>query len=104
MNSARGAAPALAVALALAACSPLDRSVDELTPPSSAPPALRAACETTVHRCSRCHPLDRVLELPADRVRPTVHRMRFLPGSGISPDDEAAIALCLTSHASGATP
>jgi hypothetical protein len=96
------------VLVLLAACSGFDRAgADELVPSLDTPAAIRAACELTARRCTRCHTLDRVLDTHvADPGlwRATVHRMHLLPGSDISPDEEPTIVRCLVYHSFGASP
>lgn len=80
--------------LALVACG-----VPSPSPGSSGadPDYLRDACRLTNDRCTRCHPLDRVLQarLGAPQWRDYVHRMRLMPGSGIRPAEEAVLVDCL---------
>lgn len=68
------------------------------------PQDVRAGCELAAHRCSRCHPLER---LSLARVSTPNHwqmyvdRMRVQPGSGISPDDARTIVRCLVFRSFG---
>lgn len=82
------------VALALAACNV---PVSSTGTSGSNPAYLRDACRLANDRCTRCHPLDRVLQarLAASQWRDYVHRMRLMPGSGIQPAEEPAIVDCL---------
>jgi hypothetical protein len=65
---------------------------------SGAPPALQRACQLADRRCSRCHPIDRVMVAgvlqPAD-WSDYVRRMRLTPGSGITAREEPVIIRCL---------
>jgi hypothetical protein len=105
-TSARTRAIAVMVA-AMAACgSGGGRGPVVLVPSATAPAEVRAACELTVHRCSRCHTLDRVIHAPAsapDYWRVYVRRMRLTPGSGIRPDEEPPILRCLLYRSFGAS-
>ncbi len=65
---------------------------------------LRAACALAEHRCSRCHPIDRVLLVDVATPRQwqdQVTRMRRLAGSSISPGDGDAIVRCLVYRSFG---
>lgn len=65
---------------------------------------LARACQLAEKRCSRCHPLDRVLEArvsdPAD-WEAYVSRMRRTPGSGIRFGEEPILVRCLVHHSFG---
>jgi hypothetical protein len=87
----------LALAL-LTACGAIDRGTVLTDAVADAPPEIRASCELTVNRCTRCHTLDRIVDAPADDPqfwRSAVRRMRLKPGSGIRPDEEDPIVRCL---------
>lgn len=60
--------------------------------------AVSEACQLVNRRCSRCHPLDRVLQahVAAPRWPDYVHRMRLMPGSGIPPAEEQILIQCLS--------
>ncbi len=68
------------------------------------PPEVRASCNLAAHRCSRCHPLER---LALARVSSPAHwqmyveRMRVQPGSGISPEEAQVIIRCLVFRSFG---
>ena len=66
--------------------------------------SLQRACQLADRRCSRCHPIERVLVAgvrePADWEN-YVHRMRLTPGSGITAREEPAIVRCLVQHSFG---
>ena len=68
------------------------------------PPEVRASCDLAAHRCSRCHPLER---LALARVSGPMHwrmyvdRMRVQPGSGISPEEGQTIVRCLVFRSFG---
>ena len=73
-------------------------TTSQLDPGPSAAPTLRASCELATHRCSRCHPIERVLVTTVrDRHawESYVERMRLMPGSGISIEDAPRITNCL---------
>jgi hypothetical protein len=71
---------------------------------AGAPPPLERACRLADRRCTRCHPIDRVLVAPVDEPSDWtdyVRRMRLTPGSGISPGEEPIIVRCLVEHSFG---
>jgi hypothetical protein len=77
-----------------------------LAEPASAPPDIPAACEITARRCSRCHPLDRLVQARVTSPghwRTYVRRMRLTPGSGISLAEQDVITRCLVFRSFGAT-
>ncbi|HEY4239158.1 MAG TPA: hypothetical protein VGM88_05055 [Kofleriaceae bacterium] len=85
----------LALAL-VTACA--ERAEPATTPQTAATPgAISDACHLTSQRCSRCHPIDRVLQAHVkDDAWPLyVHRMRLMPASGISAADEPLLVTCL---------
>jgi hypothetical protein len=68
------------------------------------PPDITEACDLAARRCSRCHPVDRLLI--AHVTRPAnwvwyVDRMRHQPESGISDDEGRIIVRCLVFHSFG---
>ena len=71
---------------------------------SGATPSVQRACQLADRRCSRCHPIDRVLVAgvrePAD-WRDYVRRMRLTPGSGITAGEEPVIVRCLVQRSFG---
>jgi hypothetical protein len=71
---------------------------------SGAAPALQRACQLADRRCSRCHPIDRVMV--AGVREPSewsdyVRRMRLTPGSGITAREEPVIVRCLVQRSFG---
>jgi hypothetical protein len=93
------------LAIAFAACNPPPlREPSRLTAPPEAPPEIHAACRLAVQRCTRCHPIERVL---LARVESPQHweyyvaRMRRQPRSGISEEDGRVIARCLVARSFG---
>lgn len=91
----------------LAACSgaPVRTGPELLTEGlSQLPTEVRASCNLAAHKCSRCHPLER---LALARVSSPSHwqmyveRMRVQPGSGISPDEAQTIVRCLVYRSFG---
>jgi hypothetical protein len=96
----------LAVLLLIVGCKAGDvRSVALLGEQKDVPAEIRKACSLTAHKCSKCHPLER-LELAAvsteQHWRDYVERMRLQPGSGITPDDARVIVSCLVYRSFGA--
>ena len=70
--------------------------------PDSFPPETRADYAVFARRCSKCHALSRPLDsgITSDAYWTLyVEKMRHLPGSGISGDDEVAILRFLRVYA-----
>jgi len=87
----------LALALFGFACT-LDHPSALLPTDAHAPIEIVQACELTQHRCSRCHPIERVANARVaspDGWRGYVERMRLMPGSGIPAAEVDAIVACL---------
>jgi len=87
-------------------CGASPRSSSLVEGLSPAPPAhVAAGCELATRRCTRCHPVERLLHA---RVRTPEHwkryvaRMRLMPGSGISAPDGDQILSCLVFRSFGA--
>jgi hypothetical protein len=76
-----------------------------LTEGRTPPPDVAAACDLAARRCSRCHPIERLLlaqvSRPAHWVR-YVERMRRQPESGISEAEGQTITRCLVFRSFGA--
>lgn len=69
-----------------------------------APPEVTQSCELAAVRCSRCHPIERLLRAQVDSPshwRRYVHRMRLMPASGISLEDARRIVRCLVFRSFG---
>jgi hypothetical protein len=52
----------------------------------------------TAQRCSRCHPIERILNARVEsreHWQRVVNRMRLMPGSRIAEEEEHAIVECL---------
>ncbi len=99
-------APALA-ALALAwGCGGADGpSSSVLTRDFTPPPDIQAACELAARRCSRCHPIERLLLAQVRRPEHWaryVERMRRQPESNISEAEGQVITRCLVFRSFGA--
>jgi hypothetical protein len=96
------AAAALWAAQACAGAEP--RGLAPAARQAGATPSLQRACVLADRRCSRCHPIERVLVAhvsePAE-WSDYVHRMRLTPGSGISAREEPIILRCLLEHSFG---
>jgi hypothetical protein len=106
--SPREWAAALVMALALVAPATLGflgcrgpklrTGLELLTQGRPVPPEILAACQLAAHRCSRCHPLERVdlakVSSP-EHWGNYVDRMRRQPASGISEADAHVIVRCL---------
>ncbi len=64
-----------------------------------APPTdIAEACRLADTRCSRCHPIDRVLRADIDTPelwQVYVRRMRLQPGSAIALSEEPALVRCM---------
>lgn len=108
MTAAISLAAALAiapVAAPWAGCGAEPRGFDVKPGVGGADQSLARACRLAEQRCSRCHPLDRVLDAHvADAVdwENYVSRMRRTPGSGIREDEEEVLVRCLVHHSFGA--
>jgi hypothetical protein len=75
-----------------------------LTAPAGASPEIEDACRLAAVRCSRCHPIDRVLFARVERPLHWewyVARMRRQPSSGISEDEARTIVRCLVTRSFG---
>jgi hypothetical protein len=71
---------------------------------SGAAPALQRACQLADRRCSRCHPIDRVMVVGVRELSDWsdyVRRMRLTPGSGITAREEPVILRCLVQRSFG---
>lgn len=95
------------VALFVVGCSsqPAWRRADGVDP-STLPDDLRADYAVFAQKCSKCHSLARPLEAgPHDDAwwNGYVTKMRRMPGSGISPDDEAPILRFLHAYETSRT-
>jgi hypothetical protein len=101
MTRVRLPVAALAATLLLA-CEP--RGFGVVAGERGADRELARACRLAEKRCSRCHPLDRVLDArvsdPAD-WEAYVRRMRQTPGSGIRAGEEPTLVRCLVHHSFG---
>ena len=78
--------------LTVAACAAYRRG--EGLDVATLPPALRADYDLFADRCARCHSLSRPLGARVDSERhwrEYVARMRGMPASGISPEDEPGL-------------
>jgi cytochrome c5 len=95
---------AAAISWAAACAGTEPRDLSSAARQAGAAPSLQRACELADRRCSRCHPIERVLiagvHEPADWEN-YVHRMRLTPGSGITAREEPAIVRCLVQHSFG---
>ncbi len=68
---------------------------------------VREGCRIAVHKCTRCHTLDRILTSQVktpEAWKLYVHRMRLMPGAAITVLDEPKIVHCLASRAADAMP
>jgi hypothetical protein len=96
------AVPLLAMTVIACSASP---SPPRLTAPRGASAEIQDACRLAAVRCSRCHPIDRVLFA---RVESPQHwewyvaRMRRQPSSGITEVEAATIVRCLVTRSFGA--
>jgi hypothetical protein len=87
---------ALTAAVAVGACSAPPRGVLAGTP--APPPEFEQACAVADAKCSRCHPIERVLVSRGMGVHKWefyVEQMRLKPSSGISLTDADIIFRCL---------
>lgn len=88
---------AIAVVLLVAsACTDARRGL--LSGAPNPPPEIEQACTLANTKCSRCHPIERVLVargIGMGRWQLYVEEMRLKPSSGISPRDVDVIFRCL---------
>jgi hypothetical protein len=75
-----------------------------LTEGRAPPPDVAEACDLAARRCSRCHPIERLLL--AHVASPShwtwyVERMRHQPESGITEGEGRIIVRCLVFHSFG---
>lgn len=94
----------LALLVAIAACGAGEPPGRVLTAGRSPPPEIVDACDLASRRCSRCHPLERLLlahiSTPGSWVM-YVDRMRHQPESGITEPEGKVIVRCLVFHSFG---
>jgi hypothetical protein len=84
------------VALLAASCGDAQRSL--LTGAPNPPADVQQACALATEKCSRCHPIDRVVVargIGVGRWQMYVEQMRLKPSSGISLRDADVIFQCL---------
>jgi hypothetical protein len=75
-----------------------------LAPGAAAPTDIQTACDLAAHRCSKCHPVERLLLAQVSRPEHWVRyvdRMRRQPESSISDDEGAIITRCLVFRSFG---
>jgi hypothetical protein len=88
-------AAVLAMLLA-ASCADTQRGL--LTGAPNPPPEVQHACAVATSKCSRCHPIDRVVVargIGVGKWQMYVEQMRLKPSSGISLKDADVIFQCL---------
>jgi hypothetical protein len=86
----------LLVLLVVASCADAPRGL--LSGAPSPPPDIEQACAVATTKCTRCHPIDRVLVsrgIGMGRWQMYVKQMRLKPSSAISLRDEDVIVRCL---------
>src|SRR5262249_19560022 len=87
---------AVFAALFVASCADAPRGL--LTGAPNPPAEVQQACTVTVAKCSRCHPIDRVVVargIGVGRWQMYIEQMRLKPSSGISLRDADVIFQCL---------
>ena len=95
--TARSLAATFAAALFSSCASPPGRLTLEVD--SHAPPDIVIACRLADHRCSRCHPIERIVNgrvSSFEQWEAVVHRMSLQQGSAIAVEEEPALVRCLT--------
>jgi hypothetical protein len=94
----------LALVVAIAGCGAGEAPGRVLTAGRSPPPEIADACDLASRRCSRCHPLERLLlahvATPGNWVW-YVDRMRHQPESGITEPEGRVIVRCLVFRSFG---
>ena len=87
-----------AVLAALLAASCADATHNLLSGTPNPPAEVQQACSVTTAKCSRCHPIDRVVVargIGVGRWQMYIEQMRLKPSSGISLRDADVIFQCL---------
>jgi hypothetical protein len=87
---------AVLAALLAASCAEAPRGLLSGTP--NPPPEVQQDCALATAKCSRCHPIDRVVVtrgIGVGRWQMYVEQMRLKPSSGISLRDADVIFRCL---------
>ena len=87
---------AVLAALLAASCADAPRGL--LTGAPNPPAEVQQACSVATAKCSRCHPIDRVVVargIGVGRWQMYVEQMRLKPSSGISLRDADVIFQCL---------
>jgi hypothetical protein len=87
---------ALLAALLAASCADAPRAL--LSGAPSPPAEVQQACSVATVKCSRCHPIDRVVVargIGVGRWQMYIEQMRLKPSSGISLRDADVIFQCL---------
>ena len=95
--AARSLAASFVAVLFSSCASPPGRLTFEVD--SRAPPDIVNACRLADHRCSRCHPIERIINgrvSSFEQWQAVVHRMSLQLGSAIAVEEEPALVRCLT--------
>jgi hypothetical protein len=88
----------VALAIALAGCGQSPPRQTLISNEDRATPDLRAACELTEKKCTRCHPLGKIFAIDVttrEEWEPIVDRMRRNSASTISIQDAQVVLTCL---------
>jgi cytochrome c5 len=88
----------VALAVALAACGQSPPRATLISNSDRATPELRAACELTERKCTRCHPIGKIFAIDVtsrEEWEPIVDRMRRNSASTISMEDAQIVLTCL---------
>lgn len=83
---------------ALASCGQSPPHSTLIANADQATPELRAACQLTEQKCTRCHPIGKIFAIDAegrDEWEPIVDRMRRISASSITMEDAQVVLRCL---------
>jgi len=83
---------------ALASCGQSPPHATLIANPDQATPELRAACQLTEQKCTRCHPIGKLFAIDVqgrDEWEPIVDRMRRISASSITMQDAEVVLRCL---------
>lgn len=83
---------------AIAGCGESPPRTALMLNPSEASPELRAACQLTEQKCTRCHPIGKLFAIDVhtrEEWEPIVDRMRRISASSITMDDAQVVLRCL---------
>lgn len=93
------ATPCIALLVAaVASCGQSPPHASLIANPDRATPELRAACQLTEQKCTRCHPIGKIFAIDVhtrEEWEPIVDRMRRIAASSITVEDAEIVLRCL---------